>query len=42
MLDVFISTYMLGMLGDFSADAYRTGYDRTYITVMFILATYAI
>jgi len=42
VLDVFISTYMLGMLGDFEAEAYRVGYDRVYITNMFIVATYLI
>ena len=42
VIDVWISTYMLGMLGDFEAEAYRAGYDRVYITIMFILATYVI
>ena len=42
LIDVMISTYMLGMLGDFEAEAYRAGYDRVYITIMFISATYLI
>ena len=42
VLDVVMSVYNLGMLGDFDTELFRTGYDRNAITVMFILATYVI
>lgn len=42
VIDVVISVYMLGMLGDFESEVYITGYDRYYAIVMFLIATYLI
>lgn len=42
IFDVVMSTYNLGMLGDFDTELFRKGYDRAEITIMFILATYII
>jgi len=42
VVDVFLSLYMLGALGDFDSMRYRSGYDRYYAFVMFLLATFLI
>ena len=42
IIDVTISVYMMGALGDFDSTRYRTGYDRYFSMVMFLLATFII
>lgn len=42
IIDVLISIYMLGALGDFDSDAYKQGYDRYVAMFMFILATFIV
>mgnify|MGYP003945086551 CR=1 FL=1 len=42
IIDVLISIYMLGALGDFDNEIYRTGYDAYPAMAMFILATFII
>lgn len=42
VIDVIISVYMMGALGDFDSTRYRTGYDRYFSMVMFLLATFII
>jgi hypothetical protein len=41
-LDVLISVYMLGALGDFDSTIYRAGYDKYASSFMFYLATFVI
>ena len=41
-LDVLISVYMLGALGDFDSTIYREGYDKYAASIMFYLATFVI
>lgn len=42
MIDVIISVYMMGALGDFDSARYRIGYDRYFAMMMFLLATFII
>lgn len=42
VIDVIISVYMMGALGDFDSEKYRVGYDRYSAMLMFILATFVI
>ena len=42
MVDVIISVYMMGALGDFESAAYTVGCDHLSVTFMFILATFII
>lgn len=41
-VDVVISVYMLGALGDFDSTIYRAGYDKYAASIMFYLATFVI
>lgn len=41
-LDVLISVYMLGALGDFDSTIYRVGFDKYAASFMFYLATFVI
>lgn len=41
-MDVIISVYMLGALGDFEVGVYKLGYDRYAAMAMFIIATFII
>ena len=42
LIDVIISVYMMGALGDFDSGRYRIGYDRYFAMAMFLLATFII
>lgn len=42
IIDVIISVYMMGALGDFDSARYRVGYDRYFAMAMFLLATFII
>lgn len=42
VIDVLISVYMMGALGDFDNNIYRVGYDTYWAMGMFILATFII
>jgi len=42
IVDVLISIYMMGALGDFDSEIYRTGYDWYYVMAMFLAATFII
>jgi hypothetical protein len=42
VLDVIISVYMMGALGDFDNQIYRVGYDKYWALGMFLLATFVI
>ena len=42
IVDVIISIYMMGALGDFDSTIYRVGYDRYFAIFMFLLATFII
>jgi hypothetical protein len=42
ILDVIISVYMMGALGDFDNQIYRVGYDKYWALGMFLLATFVI
>jgi len=42
VIDVLISVYMMGALGDFDNEIYRVGYDTYWAMGMFIAATYII
>jgi hypothetical protein len=42
IVDVIISIYMMGALGDFDSTIYRVGYDRYFAFFMFVLATFII
>jgi len=42
IIDVIISVYMMGALGDFDSNIYRIGYDRYFAMAMFLLATFII
>jgi hypothetical protein len=42
IIDVLISVYMMGALGDFESEVYRVGYDAYSAMAMFILATFII
>jgi hypothetical protein len=42
IVDVIISIYMMGALGDFDSTIYRVGYDRYFAFAMFVLATFII
>lgn len=42
VIDVIISVYMLGALGDFDSDAYKNGTDRYVAMIMFVMATFIV
>ena len=42
IIDVLISIYMMGALGDFDSTIYRTGYDKYFAMAMFLMATFII
>jgi hypothetical protein len=42
VVDVLISVYMMGALGDFDSEIYRAGWDRYAAMAMFLLATFFI
>jgi hypothetical protein len=42
IMDVIISVYMMGALGDFDSTRYRVGYDKYFAMAMFLLATFII
>lgn len=42
VVDVIISIYMLGALGDFDSGAYKNGTDRYVAMIMFVAATFIV
>ena len=42
VLDALISVYLMGALGDFDTEVYRSGWDRYAAMAMFLLATFFI
>lgn len=42
MIDVFLSMYLLGALGDFDGSSYAHGPDATRAQIMFLISTFII